>query len=683
MLLAAIAAVTMSTSLGSDPSEAPGRQEARAQRDARMKWWREARFGMFIHWGLYSIPAGKWGDRTDHGEWIMETAKIPVDEYEKLRAQFNPVKFDARAWARMAKEAGMKYMVVTTKHHDGFALFDAKNSDYDVMATPFKRDVMRELSSAVRAEGLQMGWYYSIMDWNHPAYVPARAWNPRQDPARSNLDDYNQYLREQVRQLLSDYGPIGVMWFDGEWESTWNDSYGKPLYELCRRLQPSVIVNNRVSNNRGGSISSDGADQKVGDFSTPEQTIPATGLSGVDWETCMTMNDNWGFNAADRNWKSSRQLIVNLIDVASKGGNYLLNVGPRADGTFPPEAIARLQDIGRWMKVNGESIYGTTASLFEDTPWGRSTTKAGRGRSTIFLHLTNAPANGRVVIPGLASDPVSARVLGGQSVPAVREGSDVVVRVPAGPPNSGMPVVVALQVAGSPVVFRTPRIVPDSEIIVGEGLVRIESSSPKLKIRYTSDGGEPGPDSPLYSGPFAISDTVTVRAAGFDKGRRVTAIAEATVQRVEPWPDLKILKATPGLQVFEYAGDYDRLPDFSKIEPRRGFVSGVIEPAGAEQKREELVARRYQGFIAVPTTGVYKFALTSDDGARLWIDGKLIADGDGLHSSQTFTGVAPLRKGYHAIEVAWFNKTGAAALDLRWSRAGGKLEAISPKALVH
>src|SRR5207248_3618013 len=223
-------------------------------KDSRMKWWREARLGLFIHWGLYAIPAGKWGNRTDHGEWIRETAHIPVKEYEKLKGQFNPVKFNADQWVSMAKAAGMKYIVITSKHHDGFNLFASKYTDWDVMHTPFHRDVMKEFSDACHKQGIQMCWYHSIMDWHHPDYLPRRGWEVKDRPVDgADMNRYVQYLRNEVSQLLTDYGPIGVMWFDGEWEPTWNDSYGRPLYELCRQIQPDVIVNNRVSNNRAGS----------------------------------------------------------------------------------------------------------------------------------------------------------------------------------------------------------------------------------------------------------------------------------------------------------------------------------------------------------------------------------------------------------------------------------------------
>ena len=246
-----------------------------------MAWWSEARFGLFIHWGLYAIPAGEWGDETNHGEWIMTTAQIPVEEYEQFVGQFNPVKFDADAWVRMAKSAGMKYIVITSKHHDGFCLFESEMTDYDIMSTPFGRDIMKELSYACRRHGLKICWYHSIMDWHHPDYLPRRGWEERSSE-RADFNRYLGYLSGQVTELLTNYGDIGVMWFDGEWESTWSHDYGQPLYDLCLQLQPGVIINNRVDVGRGGMAGMTSDNRYAGDFGTPEQEIPATGIPGVN-----------------------------------------------------------------------------------------------------------------------------------------------------------------------------------------------------------------------------------------------------------------------------------------------------------------------------------------------------------------------------------------------------------------
>ena len=303
-----------------------------------MSWWREARFGLFIHWGLYAIPAGEWNGNTTHGEWIRTTAQIPIDQYNEFIGQFNPKKFDADKWAQMAKHAGMRYIVITSKHHDGFSLFNSQYTDFDIMSTPFKRDIMDELATACRKYGLKMCWYYSIMDWHHPDYLPRRNWENRSE-AGAVYDRYVAYMKNQLKELIDNYGDIGVLWFDGEWEGTWNHDYGKDLYDYVRTLQPNIIVNNRVDIGRSGMAGLTRSGGYVGDFGTPEQEIPGTGFPGVDWETCMTMNTHWGYNKSDDNWKSGKDLIQKLADICSKGGNFLLNVGPTSEGLFPQESV--------------------------------------------------------------------------------------------------------------------------------------------------------------------------------------------------------------------------------------------------------------------------------------------------------------------------------------------------------
>jgi alpha-L-fucosidase len=398
-----------------------------AARDARMDWWREARFGMFVHWGLYAIPAGEWQGRTDFGEWIRNNAKIPIDVYDQFRAQFNPTAYDADAWVRMAKGAGMKYIVITTKHHDGFALFDSKQGDFDVMATPYRRDIIKALVDACRRHGLRVGFYHSIMDWHHPDYLPRRDWEKDRPADGADFERYVVYMKAQLRELLTSYGPIDILWFDGQWESTWTASHGRDLYAFVRSLQPSIVINNRV----GG---------KSGDFGTPEQEIPATGQPGLDWETCMTMNGNWGYNRADKNFKPTSVLVQNLVDIASKGGNFLLNVGPEADGGFPAESVERLAAIGRWMSKYGASIYGTEASPFAKLPWGRATRKALPGNITrLYLHVFDWPADGTLVVSGLLNQPRRAFVLGDAGERALRverRADGVMVSLPSAAPDA-------------------------------------------------------------------------------------------------------------------------------------------------------------------------------------------------------------------------------------------------------
>ena len=354
--------------------------------------------------------------------------------FRSLLPKFNPTKFDPKAWARMAKEAGMGYVVITTKHHDGFALWDSKVSDYTVMHTPFKRDVMKELSEAVRGEGMQMCWYHSIMDWHHPDYVPRRAWDKRPSDPKS-FPRYVQYMDAQLRELLTNYGKIGILWFDGEWENTWNHDWGKKTDDLVRSLQPSIIVNNRVDSGRAGMEGFTKDEHARGDYGTPEQTIPANGMPGKDWETCMTMNDTWGYKSSDEHWKSSTTLIRMLCDIASKGGTFLLNVGPRADGTIPPASVERLHRMGEWMRVNGSAIHGTDASPFpRKFPWGRVTRAAGTGSgapgTTLNLIVFEWPKDGILHLPGIGNQPLpGATVLGapGRAPKVSRDDAGIVV----------------------------------------------------------------------------------------------------------------------------------------------------------------------------------------------------------------------------------------------------------------
>jgi len=440
---AATAAATLPAAQTAAPSIA--RAHPDVPKDIRLDWWREARFGLFIHWGLYAIPAGEWNGRTDYGEWIRNNAKIPVEVYDRFQAQFNPTKFDADTWVRLAKQAGMQYIVITTKHHDGFALFDSKGTTWDVMATPYGRDIVRQFADACRRGGIRLGLYYSIMDWHHPDYLPRREWEAASRPeAGADFERYVAFMKGQLKELLTNYGPVGVLWFDGQWENTWSAARGRDLYSYVRVLQPSIIVNNRVG---------DGS----GDFGTPEQEIPATGLPGSpDWETCMTMNRNWGYNRADKDFKPARTLVRNLVDIASKGGNFLLNVGPTADGEFPAESVERLAQIGDFMRVAGESIHGTSASPFPSLPWGRCTQRRLDGNTTrLYLHVWDRPGDGVLVVPGLLNEVRRARPLATINKPfdlqVERHGDDVRIGLDlVSGPGPGPHDVIALDIAGGP-----------------------------------------------------------------------------------------------------------------------------------------------------------------------------------------------------------------------------------------
>lgn len=662
------------------PKDAPAIE--RLERDARMEWWREARFGLFVHFGLYSIPAGAWADRTDHAEWIRTTAQIPRDEYTKLAARFDPRAFDASAWARMAADAGMKYVVVTTKHHDGFALFDSRlTDDWDVAATPFGRDLMRELSTAVRAEGLRMGWYHSIMDWHHPDYLPRRDWETDRPSAGADMDRYVRYLHGQVEELLTRYGEIGVMWFDGEWESTWNHERGAALDDLCRRLQPGVIVNNRVDVGRNGMQGMTSEARYRGDFGTPEQEVPARGLPGVDWESCITMNRNWGFNAADHDWKSSRDLVRMLCDVASKGGNLLLNVGPRADGSFPPEAVERLAAIGRWMRTNGDAIHGTQASPLDAPAWGRITSVPRERSTRLNLIVFEWPQDGKLRVTGLGNEPLRARLVGGPNADlrVERVDADLVVSVPLDAPDADASVV-ALDVEGPPIVYRAPRFVAAASEFVRPLVLAIDSGSDELVVRYTLDGTDPTSRSSVYERPITLTRTTEVKARTFHGSRAASPVSSATFTKVEPRPAAPLGALAEGLDVFELEGDFQVLPERALAGGVPARVARTIELSARDGGRERF-ALFFEGFVNVPRDDVWEFELESDDGSRLWIDETVVVDHDGLHSPTARRGTIALAGGLHRLRAGWFNRTGGSVLSVRMASAGEPLRALEGSSL--
>jgi alpha-L-fucosidase len=426
---------------------------ARDERDTRMAWWRDARFGMFIHWGLYAVPAGDYkGTRSNEiGEWIQSWANIPRAEYEQFAPKFNPVKFDAARWVAIAKDAGMKYIVITSKHHDGFSMFDSAVTTYDIVdATPYKKDPMRALADESRRQGLKFAFYYSIMDWHHPSqYVDEPGKHQDAGHRLTRIRDgrkkeYVDYMKAQLRELVTKYDPA-VLWFDGEWVDWWTEEDGQDLYKYVRGLKPDTLINNRVGKGRKGMEGLNKTDRVYsGDFGTPEQQIPASGLPGVDWESCMTMNDTWGFKSYDNNWKTPEALVRNLVDSASKGGNYLLNVGPTAEGEIPAPSVERLAAVGRWMKVNSESIYGTTASPFPtQLPWGRATRK----ENTVYLHLFEWPASGTLTVPSPGRKATSASLLGNRqgAVAVTSTSSGLDLKLPAKPAGALVPIVVAVR----------------------------------------------------------------------------------------------------------------------------------------------------------------------------------------------------------------------------------------------
>ncbi len=372
------------------PSPTPTDQKQIATREARMAWWHEAKFGMFIHWGLYSIIG--------QHEWVKEHEGVPIPQYEILAKHFHPKPNAARDWARLAKRAGQKYMVMTTKHHEGFCNWDTKLTDYNAMKQGPGRDLVREYVEAARAEGLRVGFYYSLMDWHHPDGAICKT----DEAARRRFVDYTHGL---IRELLTNYGKIDVLWYDVSWPLTAAQWESERMNEMVFELQPDIIVNNRNG--------------LEGDFATPEQRIEAS-AAGRAWESCMTLNNSWGFNHADDQWKTPKTIVDNLITCARGGGNYLLNIGPEPDGSVPPASIEVLEAVGRWMDTNGKTIYGSErGTLNADASCNYS-----RKGNTLYVHVYNWPGHTLaaewldfykpevvVAIGGLKPKVLSARVL--------------------------------------------------------------------------------------------------------------------------------------------------------------------------------------------------------------------------------------------------------------------------------
>ena len=660
--------------------------------DTRMEWWRDARFGMFIHWGLYSVPAGEWFGKTGYGEWIRTSAQIPLDTYDRFRTQFNPVQFDADAWVRTARDAGMKYIVITSKHHDGFCMFDTKQTDFNIMNTPFHRDPMKELSEACKKYGLKFCFYYSIMDWHHPDYLPRRDWETTRSSKGADFRRYVDYMKAQLKELLTNYGEIGVLWFDGEWESTWNQDFGKEIYAYCRSLQPSIIINNRVG---AGRLDMEGLTKEGalgGDFGTPEQQIPATGLPGVDWETCMTMNDHWGYNSHDKNFKSSKELIRMLADIASKGGNYLLNVGPTAHGVIPLESVDRLKQIGRWMKTNGESIWGTQSSPAVSAGWGITSAKEGWGRCTrkehsdgtiLFLHVFNRPADGKIEISGCLNIPERAYALSDpdrKELKIKREDDALVITLPETLPDQANSVFV-LTLKGRPDFTDPPGFRSDFDEFVNPLRTELFSDRENVGIRYTLDGSEPSASSPLYTSPLVFSRTTTLSARCFRDEKAVSGTSRKVFRKADPLPAAGVAGVKPGIAYEYYEGEWDSLPDFSALKTvKKGILEDFVFSPRNQEERFGFV---YTGYILIPETEVYAFCTGSDDGSCLLIDDRMIVDNDFLHGMQEKEGTVALEKGYHRIRVEFFEKTGSDDLKVYYRTGSSGRQPVAPSMLFH
>jgi alpha-L-fucosidase len=560
--------------------------ESKADKDKRMEWWRDARFGMFIHWGLYAVPSGEYKGDTGFGEWIMDEAKIPVPEYEKFAEQFNPFKFDAEEWVQMAADAGVKYIVITSKHHDGFSLFDSRISDYDITdRTPFKRDPLKELADACKKQGVKLCFYHSIMDWHHP------------DAKGEKFSLYrDNYLKTQLKELLTNYGPIGALWFDGEWIDEWTEDQGKDLYNYVRSLQPDIIINNRVGKGRSGMQGMNSYENAAGDFGTPEQEILSTG-SSQDWESCMTMNDHWGYNKYDKNFKSAESLIWNLVDCAAKGGNYLLNVGPTAEGLIPAESVERMGEIGEWMKVNSSTIYKSKAwTHFEDNRNIRYTTDK-QGNVNVFVRgwpgeklvlKKIQPAKGsKVKLSGTTESLTWSSTENGIEIILPEKYNNEI--------NRPCEYVYVFRMKGKAQPVSLPPLIGNtdeqknlSRIFTKETTLSINSTEEGSIVYYTLDGTEPGISSIVYSSPIPITRSCEVKAVSFVKGKvssnvvtfslrkakyEINLLTEASARYSASGPRTLVdgshgsLKFTDGKWLGFEGNDFEAVIDLGSIKP--------------------------------------------------------------------------------------------------------------------
>jgi alpha-L-fucosidase len=394
--------------------------------------WQAMRFGMFIHWGPVSLKGTEIG-------W-SRGKEVPEDEYDRLYRAFNPTRFNADEWVEIAKAAGMKYLVITSKHHDGFCLWDSQLTEYDVMSTPFGRDVLKELSEACKRQGILFSTYYSICDWHHPDY-PTGSPGGRTRKAEPNMDRYVAYMKGHLRELIEGYGPLGILWFDGEWEEPWTHQRGLDLYAYVRSLQNDILINNRVDKGRRGMQGATISEEFVGDYDTPEQQIGGFNRQRP-WETCMTICRQWAWKPNDQ-LKSLQECAETLIQTVGGDGNLLLNVGPMPDGRIEPRQADRLKELGAWLAKYGEGIYGTRGGPFMPGEWGGATCRD----DSVYLFVTRWPREGPLRLPPIEQRVLGGRAIGGGKTRIRQSESAVTVDVPESD-RDGIATVVVLTVDG-------------------------------------------------------------------------------------------------------------------------------------------------------------------------------------------------------------------------------------------
>ncbi len=639
-------------------------------------WWTQARFGMFVHWGLYAEAGGVWKEKFLPGwsEWMLNRKQIPPNEYHALLTpRFDPVDFDAEAWVLAAKAAGMKYIVITTKHHEGFALWPSAASEQDIAATPFGkpvaeggrgRDPLRELATACKKHGIKLGFYYSLLDWSHPDYLPRREWDKRPTEG-ANYAAYTTFMRAQVKELLDGrYGEIAVLWGDGDWEHGAREHTSDEIVAMARVLQPNILVNDRWA--------------QPGDFATPENKIPEAGPDRP-WETCMTLNGSWGFARDDHDFKSAAVVLANLAAIVSKDGNYLVNIGPDGKGRIDPESMAVLTSIAEWMETHASSIHGNGRAPLPVPGWGKWTMAmpTTKGATTFNAHLLAPPASGEIRLAGVLDDPISVRTLGDEyPAPTVRrDGADVVLELPESSREANAKCsphsVIAVEFASMPRILTAPVILSDDQFFIDRISLRFIRPPADALLHVTLDGSEPTlATSPIKceeSGDFVITldKSATVRARMSWQGQLSSAETTRTFEKVTALPDSPCGEGDSGLSARMIVGEFAVVPAAHAFDSGTALphATSVAIPVGVPAER---FAVQLVGLVKAPVDGVYRFELSSDDGSELWIDDQRIVDNGGLHGAQPKTGDVALEAGCHEFEVRMFESVGSESLSLRW-----------------